>query len=50
MKTSITLRLVATAASFAVTFALFNAVAWLAEPSQIDKGVHLAQTQVPATR
>jgi hypothetical protein len=50
MKTSITLRLVASAASFAITFGLFNAVTSLAEPPQPDNALHLVQLQVPVTR
>jgi hypothetical protein len=50
MKTSITLRLIASAASFAITFALFNAVTSLAEPLHLDHGLRLAQLQVPVTR
>lgn len=50
MKPSITVRLIAAAASFTITFVLFGAVASLAEPPQPTAGSQLVQAQVPVTR
>ena len=50
MKTSITLRLAAAAASFGTTFVLFSLVASLGEPPQPKAGVQLAQAQLSVRR
>ena len=50
MKTSITLRLAAAAASICTTFVLFSMVASLAEPPQATGTVQVAQTKPAAVR
>lgn len=50
MKTSITLRLAAAAASICTTYVLFTMVASLAEPPQAAGAVQMAQTKTPPVR
>ena len=50
MKTSITLRLAAAAASIGTTFVLFSMVASLAEPPQATGAVQVAQAKTATVR
>ena len=50
MKTSITLRIAAAAASFCTTYVLFTLVASLAEPPQATGAVQVAQTKTSTVR